>query len=99
MGLNDAEANTGLFLDLLLKLPGEVFIRLVGNNGQSVDIRPVYPFTVLIYRDTQSTPNLLSLGHNRLRLGQGADLKDIWIVPALTQRRVGKYELELRVKT
>ena len=51
MGLNDAETDTGLLLDLLLELLGEPVVGLVGHDREPIDLEPVDPLARLVDGD------------------------------------------------
>ena len=95
MLLDDAEADAGVLLDLLLKVLGELLVALRGDDRQRVDVKAAQPFALLVHAKPQAAADRLAALPFGAHLAQGADLEDVRVVPALAQRRVGEDELQL----
>src|SRR5207248_7011913 len=83
-----------LVLVLGLERPSEVFVALVGHHVELVHGGVEDPQAVLIHRETQTAADLLPFLQHATRLIEGADLKDIGVVPALAQGGMAKNEAQ-----
>ena len=77
---------------LCLKLSNITLVALVRDNGEDIDPLIVNALTLLIAGESDSAADLLPLLELGRRLVQRADLKDVWVVPALAQRGVRENE-------
>ena len=94
--LHDAETNAGFFLDLLLEFLREPLVTLGRDHGQNVSFEAPQAFPVLVDAETQAASDGLAPLLFGSHLAQCADLKDVRVVPAFAQGRVGKNELQRR---
>ena len=88
--LDDAEADAGVVLDLLLQVLGELLVALRRDDGERVDLEAAQALAFLIDAEAQTpTDGLppLALG---LNVAQRADLEDVGVVPALLAGRSGR---------
>ena len=81
-------------LDLLLEIIGKFFVALRGNNRERVDLKAVQALALLIDAQAQAAPNGLPSLAFGADVAQGANLKDVGIVPTFAQSRVREDELE-----
>ena len=77
---------------------GKLRKALVRHNVQHIDVLILHALAVLIDTQAQTAPDLLAAGKYGLLLDQCANLKHIWIVPALFQRRVREDEAKRALK-
>ena len=84
--LHDAESNTGFVLDLLLEFLGELFVALGRDHRKGVHLEAAQAFAVLVHAEAQAAPDGLAALLLGSHLPQGADLKDVRIVPAFAKR-------------
>ena len=92
--LDDAEADAGVLLDLLLEVLGELLVALGGDDGQRIDVEAAETLALLVDAESQPAADRLPPLALRAHLAEGADLEDVGIVPALLQGRVGEDELQ-----
>ena len=78
--------------DFALKLGHKALVAFVGHHGQDVDALISHPLAHLVYSQPHTAPDFLPLLHLGRRLVEGADLKDVGVVPSLPQGRVGEDE-------
>ena len=79
-------------LILVLECGSKRLIRLVSHHRQLRQPRIANTFTGLIHWQTQATTNRLAALGFRGHVTQHADLEHVRVIPALTQRGVGKNE-------
>ena len=86
---------TRIFLQVIYKRR----ITLVSNHRQFVDVVNsiaqsfcIHAVSLLIHTDTQASPHLLTLGCSTIRMAEGTNLENVWIIPTLTQGRVREDE-------
>ena len=96
--LHDAEADARVLLDLLLEVLGKLLIALGGDDGERVDLEAAQPLAILVHAETQAAADGLAAFALGAHFAQGADLKDVRVVPALLQRGVGEDELQRRLE-
>ena len=94
MRLYDAKANTRVRLDFLLQVFGKLFVALRRDHRQRIDFETAQAFASLIHARAQPSANGLPPLTLRSNVTERANLEDVGVVPALTQRRVGENELE-----
>ncbi len=83
---HDTEANpdTGLrIFQLLLQAFGEGLVALAGDDSQGVRIETLYASASLVHAKAQAASDRLPPLAFGAELTQGADLEDVWVVPAL----------------
>ena len=84
--LDDAEADSGILLDLALQVLGELLVPLPGDYSQRIHFETAQALTVLVDAEPQATPDRLPPFALGLDVAQRAYLKDIGVVPPLAQR-------------
>ena len=82
--------------DLLLEPGDEVGVRLVGHDGQLVDVVDgdgvVHALAVLVDGDAETAADLLAAGDGVVALLEHPHHEDVGVVPALAKRGVGEDE-------
>jgi hypothetical protein len=91
--LDDAEADAGILLDLLLQVLGELLVALGGDHGQRVDLEAAHPLAVLVHAQPQAAADGLPALALGLDVAQGADLEHVRVVPALRSAECEKMNL------
>ena len=88
-----------IFLNIGLQRRYKVLVALAGNNRQHIQVMHrcptgggIHAVAVLIDTQTQTSAYLLTFGNGVVGVLQGANLEDIWIVPAFPQSGVGEDE-------
>ena len=98
MLLDNSELNAGILLDFLLEILGELLIAFGCDYRKRVDLEPAQPLALLVDAQPQASADRLPPLAFRAHFAKGANLKNVRIVPALLEGRVGEDELELRLK-
>ena len=95
MLLDDAEADAGVVLDLLLQVLGELLVALGGDDRERVDVEAAQALALLVDAQTQAAADRLAALALGAHLAQRANLEDVRVVPAFAQGGVGEDELQL----
>ena len=83
--LHDAEADAGVFLDLLLEVLGELLVALGGDDGQRVDLEAAQALALLVDAEAQAAADGLAA----LALGPISRRAQIWKTLGLSQPSAG----------
>jgi len=89
-----AKGDAAFFFILSLERPRKVLIALIRHDVELVHRLIENTLAVLVNRQTQTTSNLLTLFHGASGLVQSAYLKDVRIIPPLTQRGMRENEAQ-----
>jgi len=86
-----------IFCKFTLKLLTKMLIAFTGYHRQDINIEYtitqyilILAFTILVYAKTHTTTYFLAFLYFAAGIFQGANLKNIWIIPTLFQGRVGE---------
>ena len=88
--LDDAEADAGVLLDLLLQVLGELLVALGRDHGQRVDLEAAQPLALLVHAQAQAAADGLAPLALGADVAQGADLEDVGVVPAFLAAPSGR---------
>ena len=88
--LDDAEADAGVLLDLLLQVLGELLVALGGDHGQRVDLEAAQALAVLVHAQAQAAADGLAALALGADVAQRANLEDVRVVPALASAPSGR---------
>ena len=95
VSLDNAKTDPRILLDFLLQILGELFVALHRHHSECVDLEAADALALLIDAQAQAAADRLPALALGAYLAQGADLKDVGVVPTLLQRGMGEDELEL----
>ena len=98
VALDDAEADAGVGLDLLLELLGELPVALAGDDGERVDGAVADAAAVLVDADAEAAADGLAPLALGADVAERADLEHVGVVPPLAEGGVGEDELERLVE-
>ena len=92
--LHNSKADAGLLLNFLLQILGKLLVAFHRNHGQRIYLEAPQPVAILVDTQPQTAPDCLAPLALRAHLAQRANLKHIRVVPAFTQRAVGKNKFQ-----
>ena len=86
-------------LDIALQVCHKVLVAFAGNDRKQIDVMHsvatalhIHTIAILVYAQTQTTANFLTLGGLAIGMFQRANLKHIRVIPAFPKGRVGEDE-------